>query len=149
MGGSHVGNYYRFARYGRFGCDGLVRQNCCRYPNQNRSAARGGLLCRCTSGHEGISGGASTAALMRFGYRRGYNSPIARMEGEYGYPPINRVLGEAHLRRILRDYCRYYNEIRTHRSLAKDAPLGRAVQSVGTIGSHAILGGLHHHYIRI
>jgi hypothetical protein len=59
------------------------------------------------------------------------------------------VLGEAHLRRILRDYCRYYNEIRTHRSLAKDAPLGRAVQSVGTIGSHAILGGLHHHYIRI
>jgi hypothetical protein len=25
------------------------------------------------------------------------------------------------------DYCRYYNEIRTHWSLAKDAPLGRAV----------------------
>jgi hypothetical protein len=24
--------------------------------------------------------------------------------------------------------------------------LGRAVQSVGTIGSHAILGGLHHRY---
>jgi len=86
MGGSHVGNYYRFARYGRFGCDGLVRQNCCRYPNQNRSAARGGLLCRCTSGHEGISGGASTAALMRFGYRRGYNSPIARMEGNMAIP---------------------------------------------------------------
>jgi hypothetical protein len=49
MGGLHVGNYYRFAASGRFDrCDGLVRQNCCRYPNQNRRAERGGLLCRCT-----------------------------------------------------------------------------------------------------
>src|ERR1019366_2174899 len=32
------------------------------------------------------------------------------------------VLGEAHLRRILRTYARYYNDIRTHRSLDKDAP---------------------------
>ncbi len=31
------------------------------------------------------------------------------------------VLGEAHLRRILRSYARYYNDIRTHRSLNKDA----------------------------
>jgi len=29
------------------------------------------------------------------------------------------VLGEAHLRRILRAYVRYYNDIRTHRSLDK------------------------------
>jgi transposase InsO family protein len=27
------------------------------------------------------------------------------------------VLGAAHLRRILRSYARYYNDIRTHRSL--------------------------------
>jgi hypothetical protein len=40
MGGSHVGNYYRFTRSWRFdGCDGLVRQNCCRYANQNEAAA--------------------------------------------------------------------------------------------------------------
>src|SRR5471030_2133109 len=32
------------------------------------------------------------------------------------------VLGEEHLRRILRAYAGYYNEIRTHRSLDKDAP---------------------------
>jgi hypothetical protein len=32
------------------------------------------------------------------------------------------VLGEAHLRRILRAYARYYNDIRTHWSLDKDAP---------------------------
>src|SRR5512139_4231935 len=32
------------------------------------------------------------------------------------------VLSEAQLRRILQAYARYYNEIRTHRSLNKDAP---------------------------
>jgi transposase InsO family protein len=58
------------------------------------------------------------------------------------------VLGEAHLRRILRAYARYYNEIRTHRSLDKDTPLSRPVQRTGIIKSHAILGGLHHHYVR-
>ena len=30
------------------------------------------------------------------------------------------VLGEAHLRRILKTYAGYYNKIRTHRSLDKD-----------------------------
>lgn len=59
------------------------------------------------------------------------------------------VLGEVHLRRILRSYARYYNDIRTHRSLGKDAPAVRPVQRTGIIGSHAILGGLHHHYIRV
>ena len=59
------------------------------------------------------------------------------------------VLGEAHLRRILRAYARYYNEIRTHRSLDKDAPVSRPVQSTGGIKSHPILGGLHHHHVRI
>jgi transposase InsO family protein len=59
------------------------------------------------------------------------------------------VLGEAHLRRILRTYARYYNEIRTHRSLNKDAPVSRPVQKAGIINSYAILGGLHHHYVRV
>ena len=58
------------------------------------------------------------------------------------------VLDEAHLRRILRAYARYYNNIRTHRSLDKDAPVSRPVQRIGSIKSHAILGGLHHHYVR-
>jgi transposase InsO family protein len=59
------------------------------------------------------------------------------------------VLGEAHLRRILRTYARYYNDIMTHRSLDKDAPVSRPVQRIGNIASQAILGGLHHHYFRI
>jgi transposase InsO family protein len=59
------------------------------------------------------------------------------------------VWGEAHLRRILRTYARYYNEIRTHRSLDKDTPISRSVQRAGSVMSRPILGGLHHHYIRI
>src|SRR5664280_2524780 len=59
------------------------------------------------------------------------------------------VLGEAHLRRILRAYAGYYNDIRTHWSLDKDAPVYRHVQRNGSINSRPILGGLHHHYVRI
>ena len=33
------------------------------------------------------------------------------------------VLGEGHLRQVLKYYARYYNETRTHLSLDKDAPL--------------------------
>jgi transposase InsO family protein len=56
------------------------------------------------------------------------------------------VLGEAHLRRVLKSYADYYNNFRTHRSLNKDPPVSRPAQRIGSIKSHAILGGLHHHY---
>jgi transposase InsO family protein len=59
------------------------------------------------------------------------------------------VLGEAHLRRTLTKYATYYNELRTHRSLKRDASIHRAIQRVGHIVSAPILGGLHHHYCRI
>jgi transposase InsO family protein len=58
------------------------------------------------------------------------------------------VLGEAHLRRVLKSYADYYNGVRTHRSLNKDAPVSRPVQRTGVISSRAILGGLHHRYAR-
>ena len=59
------------------------------------------------------------------------------------------VLGEAHLRRILKNYADYYNGVKTHRSLNKDAPVSRPVQRSGVISSHALLGGLHHRYARV
>ena len=59
------------------------------------------------------------------------------------------VLGEAHLSRVLRSYARYYNEVSTHRSLHKDAPVSGPVQRTGIISSRPILGGLHHHYVRV
>src|SRR2546421_4281269 len=45
------------------------------------------------------------------------------------------VLGEAHLRRILKSYARYYNERRTHLALDKDAPVSRPVQRTGVVRS--------------
>src|ERR1700736_2475965 len=59
------------------------------------------------------------------------------------------VLGEMHLRRVLKSYADYYNCVRTHRSLNKDAPVSRPVQLTGVISSRAILGGLHHRYARV
>jgi transposase InsO family protein len=59
------------------------------------------------------------------------------------------VWGEPHLRRILRSYANYYDNMRTHRSLNKDAPISRSIQRIGIISSRPILGGLHHNYIRV
>jgi len=59
------------------------------------------------------------------------------------------VFGEKYLRYILLSYMKYYNGTRTHLSLNKDAPIPRAVQAVGRILPTPILGGLHHHYVRI
>src|SRR5712675_2666629 len=55
------------------------------------------------------------------------------------------IWGEPHLRRILRSYANYYDNMRTHRSLNKDAPISRSIQRIGIISSRPILGGLHHH----
>ena len=55
------------------------------------------------------------------------------------------IFGEAHLRRILSSYAAYYNEVRPHLALGKDAPLRRPVQRSGVIVAIPILSGLHHH----
>ena len=49
-----------------------------------------------------------------------------------------------HLRQVLRAYADYYNRSRTHLALAKDAPLSRPVQGVGSVVAIPLLGGLHH-----
>ena len=56
---------------------------------------------------------------------------------------------EQYLRQILKSYANYYNSARTHGSLDKDAPVSRPVQRIGRIVSHAMVGGLHHRYVRI
>src|SRR5258707_1633859 len=55
-------------------------------------------------------------------------------------PNHTDVFGEAHLRRILAAYTGYYNELRTHLSVGKDAP----VQRLGQLAVRPLLGGLHH-----
>jgi Integrase core domain len=59
------------------------------------------------------------------------------------------VFNAGHLRRILAKYAIYYNEVRTHVSLGKDAPCPRPIERLGDIVAHPILGGLHHRYVRI
>ena len=65
--------------------------------------------------------------------------------------PLDHVLifGARHLRRVLTAYSAYYNKTRTHLSLEKDAPLGRAIQRHGAIVTVPILSGLHHCCARI
>ena len=43
------------------------------------------------------------------------------------------VFSEEHLRRILAKYSTYYNEIRTHTALGKDAPCARPIERFGDI----------------
>jgi len=45
------------------------------------------------------------------------------------------VVGEADLRRVLKAYASYYNRVRTHLSLSKDAPLFRRSPMVGDIAA--------------
>ena len=60
------------------------------------------------------------------------------------------VLGERHLRRIVRRYVRYYHGARTHLALGKDAPEPRSVQppEEGRVIEISEVGGLHHRYER-
>jgi transposase InsO family protein len=59
------------------------------------------------------------------------------------------VIGEQHLRHILMCYMEYYNAVRTHLSLGKDAPVRRPIRRAGCIEARSVLGGRHHQYVRI
>jgi transposase InsO family protein len=59
------------------------------------------------------------------------------------------VFGDRHLRQLLTEYQKYYNEARTHLSLKKDAPIPRAVHAIGQTLAVLVLGGLHHQYVRV
>ena len=60
------------------------------------------------------------------------------------------VLGEGHLRKILKSYLEYYHRSRTHLGLSKDTPEPRAIQSteMGEIVELPLVGGLHHRHAR-
>ena len=60
------------------------------------------------------------------------------------------ILGERHLRRVLREYLRHYNHARPHRGLALETPVPGAAQnrSDGAVVRVDRLGGLIHEYQR-
>src|ERR1700732_4994050 len=106
-----------------------------------------------------IYGAVVTRRLRAMGIRTSLTAPASPWQNGFAERLIGSirrewlghivVRGEEHLRRILKNYAAYYNGVRTHRSLNKDAPISRPVQRFGVISSHAFLGGLHHHYVRI
>jgi len=61
------------------------------------------------------------------------------------------ILGENHLRQILREYARYYNETRPHLSLERHAPMPRSVEpsALGAVVAVPQVGGLHHRYTHV
>ena len=61
------------------------------------------------------------------------------------------VINERQLRRILRDYFKYYHTSRTHLSLNKDPPERRPIEwpDDGKIAKLPQVGGLHHRYFRV
>jgi putative transposase len=59
------------------------------------------------------------------------------------------VLGEAHVRRVLREYVQYFNHDRPHQGLAQRIPVGPGEAAghaikIGSVRAIPILGGLHH-----
>jgi putative transposase len=59
------------------------------------------------------------------------------------------VLGERHLRLILKRYVAYYHGVRPHLSLQRNAPIPRKAESArGRVIAIPHVGGLHHHYKR-
>lgn len=97
------------------------------------------------------------AALGLKSHRIGYRCPwpngaVERFNGTLRRELLDHVIvkDEAHLRRLLREFVRYYHEDRTHLGLAKDCPTPRPDQprpgpQAAVVGKLR-LGGLHHRY---
>jgi len=79
------------------------------------------------------------------------NGPVERLIGSIRRECLDHVIvfGEGHLRRILKSYADHHNRVRTHLSLDKNAPIHRPANRSGRITAIPMLGGLHHHYLRI
>jgi transposase InsO family protein len=109
--------------------------------------------------HDRIYGSVVTRRLRAMGIRDNPIAPASPWQNGFAERLIGSVrrecldhiivLNEAHLRRILKSYARYYNETRTHLALDKGVPLSRTVKRAGRILCRPILGGLHHEYVRI
>ena len=109
--------------------------------------------------NDGAYGHVFTSRLRAMGIRDRPISPRSPWQNGYAERLIGSIcrecvdhiiiLDERHLRHVLLSYMKYYNEVRTHLSLKKDAPVPRAIGTVGHILCRPILGGLHHQYVRI
>ncbi len=109
---------------------------------------------------DGVYGAAFSKRITGLGIEEVKTAPqspwqnpfVERLVGSIRHDCLDHVivLGEAHLRAILKSYFAYYHRARTHLSLGKDAPDTRPVQlpSAGEIVAFPEVGGLHHRYER-
>ncbi len=109
--------------------------------------------------NDGAYGLVFTRRLLAMGIRDRPVTPKSPWQNGY----VERVIGSirrecldhvvvfsaAHLRHVLTAYADYYNSVRTHLGIAKDAPFHRPIEASGGIISRSFLGGLHHQYARI
>ncbi len=107
-----------------------------------------------------IYGEESTGAVRNLGTREVMTAPrrpwqnpdVERLVGSIRRECVDHVvvLGEDHLRRVLKKYSRYYHRSRTHLSLGMNAPESRPTQpaQLGDVVQIPEIGGLHHRYER-
>jgi transposase InsO family protein len=91
--------------------------------------------------------------LIRTAYRSPWQNGVAeRWVGSCRTELLDHVIvfNEAHSRRLVREYLRYYHEDRTHDGLGKDTPVKRPMERRKTAESRVVAmpraGGLHHRY---
>ena len=91
--------------------------------------------------------------LIRTAYRSPWQNGVAeRWVGSCRRELLDHVivLSESHLRRLVREYIRYYHEDRVHNSLSEDTPNGRAPEPRQSDAARVMgvprCGGLHHRY---
>jgi transposase InsO family protein len=81
------------------------------------------------------------------------NGYVERIIGSIRRECLDHIvaLDERHLRRTLKSYFAYYNQVRTHLALDKDAPVPRAIASAsgGQVVAIPEVGGLHYRYERL
>ena len=99
---------------------------------------------------------ASGITALRTAYRAPrQNATCERFLGSVRRECLDHLLipGEAHLRRVLREYARYFNQDRPHQALVRPVPVASAGAATsaardGSVRASPILGGLHHAYAR-
>ena len=109
--------------------------------------------------NDGAYGAVFTRRVRAMGIRDRPPSPRSPWQNPYAERLIGTLRRDCldHVSSSVHDICggfwppysAYYNKTRTHLSLEKDAPLGRAIQPHGAIITVSILSGLHHCYARI
>ena len=84
-------------------------------------------------------------------YSPDLNAVCKRFQGSVRQECLDHVIvfNEQNLRRVIREYVAYYNQMRPHQGIGQsipDPPL--EPKETGSVEAQPVLGGLHHHYYR-